>query len=193
MSKTCVPVALGLILVAVPAFAHPPSVLGEAPASASRPRDVTELQPIVVKGHKIYLPVALQMIKAALKRPVNYRSENWDKLVCRFESPDGSRAGTTLRCDTECELWARNMAIQGVHVSSELCGLKKAETGIAVAGWVRQRRINRGALMAVLSKLPPADSSYTLRVTEHGKVVAEYVFKDGDLVHVYKANHENTE
>lgn len=51
-------------------------------------------------------------------------------------------------------------------------------------------RINRGALLKLLKKLPPANVSYTLRVTDHGKVVAEYVFRHGDLVNILEAKHK---
>ncbi|MGH8274386.1 MAG: hypothetical protein ACRES9_09095 [Gammaproteobacteria bacterium] len=165
------------------------------PAATASQQEVTNLSPLVVTGRKIPLPVALQMIKAALKRPVSYRSQDWHKLVCQFEG--GRHHPPTLDCRTNCQRWEQSMLYQGVHVSTQLCyapispGFISSPGRIAatVAGWTDQQPINRGALLKLLKKLPPANSSYTLRVTDHGKVVAEYVFKHGKLVSVRKPGH----
>ncbi|MGH8426979.1 MAG: hypothetical protein ACRES7_03240 [Gammaproteobacteria bacterium] len=159
---------------------------------------VTILSPIVVTGNKLYLPVALQMIKAALKRPVSFRQQDLDKLVCQFTGITGSHF-QTLDCRTNCQRWRQHEAAAfGVHVSSQLCDSGNSSVGIVgpgqmaatVVNWTDQHPVNRGALLELLKKLPPANSNYTLRITDHGKVVAEYVFKHGNLVSVREIKHE---
>ncbi len=153
---------------------------------------VTNLSPLVVTGHKLYLPVALQMIKKALKRHVNFRHENLDKMVCQFTGITGTHF-QTLDCRTNCQRLIQSEAVQGFHISHQICGSggnapdvvgTPGQMAMTVVNFTDQHPINRGALLELLKKLPPANSSYTLRVTDHGKVVAEYVFKNGDLVSV---------
>ncbi|MGH8225095.1 MAG: hypothetical protein ACRER1_02935 [Gammaproteobacteria bacterium] len=181
--------------VAAPAFAQSQTaqVVHAVPLASVTGPAVTNLSPLVVTGHKLYLPVALQMIKAALKRHVNFRHENLDKMVCQFTGITGTHF-QTLDCRTNCQRWIQSEAVQGIHVSSQLCDSGNSAVSIAgpgqmavtVVNWTNQHIINRGALLELLKKLPPADSSYTLRITDHGKVVAEYVFKNGELVSVRK-------
>lgn len=152
----------------------------------------TALAPITVHGNKLYLPVALQMIKAALHRPVNFQHENYDKLVCQFADITGTHF-RTLDCRTNCQRLIQSEAAQGFIISSQICASGRSvagSTGVLIGNWADQQRINPGALRALLKKLPPADSSYTLRITNHGKVVAEYVFKKGVLVSVRESKHK---
>lgn len=186
-----------VLALAIPGFAFAQSQ-GTQPvhavplASVSSPA-TTNLSPVVVQGHKLYLPVALQMIKTALKRPVSFTHQNLNKLVCQFTGMTGTHF-QRLDCRTNCQRWIQHEAVQGVHVSTQLCDSGNTDSAPAgpgqmaatVANWTNWHRVNRGALLELLKKLPPADSSYTLRVTDHGKVVAEYVFDHGDLVSVYK-------
>src|SRR5699024_3224212 len=51
--------------------------------------------------------------------------------------------------------------------------------------------VNPAALHALLDKLPPAGSSYTMRITDHGKPLAAYVVKDGQLVKVIRYGDQN--
>lgn len=134
-----------------------------------------------MQGQKIYLPVALQMVKKALKRPWSGDPKDADKLVCRFETMTGSHF-QTLRCQTNRQYFEQQDRTQLGWLTAGAGGNLPTQ----LAGWLNQRTINPGALLELLKKLPPANASYTLRITSHGKVVAEYVFRDGDLVSIKK-------
>ncbi|MGH8272356.1 MAG: hypothetical protein ACRESG_08540 [Gammaproteobacteria bacterium] len=136
------------------------------------------LSPIVVYGHHVPLPVALQMVKKALKRPWSSSPEDADKMVCEFDSITGSHF-QTLFCQTNRQYFKQ-------QDQTQLAFLTGHNLPVTVVDWTHQSIINRGALIELLKKLPSANASYTLRVTDHGKVVAEYVFKNGNLVGVRK-------
>lgn len=159
------------------------------------------LSPIIVYGQRIPLPVALQIVKKALKRPYSTHREDLDKLVCKFVEMQDSHL-QTLRCETNRQHLRMEEATQSAidsagAMANSSCGLTCViENGMVgfpgkLGAWMDQHPIHPGALKELLKKLPPADASYTLRVTDHGKVVAEYVFKDGNLVGIKEARHKH--
>lgn len=175
------------------------STPGSSPKTMQVSQQAVELSPIVVSGQHMPFPVALQMIKKALSRPWSSARADRDKMVCRFEEMMGSHL-QTLRCKTNAQYFreteqtrmgmflATSGAYGGGPTAMDIS--RQIETGAIpimaeVADWADSTPVNPGALKVLLAKLPPADSSYTLEVTDHGKPVAAYVIKNGELVKVY--------
>lgn len=191
--------ALALAAGALPAHAfmqQSGDSAGDMPAAAYRePQRQVQLSPIVVNGQHMPLPLALQMIRTALKRPWSSSRADRDKMVCRFEFMQGSHL-QTLRCETN----ARHQQVAEDTKFGFLGGLATRSVGcdlycvlvnkappFPVMHYVDQHQISRGALLKLMKKLPPAGSSYTLRITDHGKTVVEYVVKHGEISKIYVA------
>lgn len=156
-------------------------------------RKTLQLSPIVVNGQHMPFPIALQMIKLALGRPWSSARRDRNKMVCRFEYIPGSHL-QTLRCETNAEHEQAAAATQlGFFLATTVrnphcnlyCVLAHGMAYLPVMRYVNDRWINRGALLALLGKLLPAGSSYSLRITEHGKAIAEYIVTDGKVRKVY--------
>lgn len=183
-------------MLAVGAFVAP--VLARAGSSApslatvSAGQTAANLHPIVVKGRKVLpLPVALEVVKAALKRPVSFARKDLGKLVCRFEPITGTHF-QTLNCETNCQrLIDHDAAAMHAFIGPGACGAAGESavqtTGKAVVNFMNLHRINPGALRALLRKLPPVNSSYVFRVTDSkGRPVKDYHIKDGNVVKIKK-------
>lgn len=149
----------------------------------------TWLEPIVVDGTKVPMPVALQMIKNALHRPWSSDPNERDVLVCRTPQMLGSHMHT-LRCETNDQYFKQQERTQlSLYLSSSHA---QSSVTMAVANWTTSHIVNPGALHHLLNKLPAAESSYTLRVKNHGQVDAEYTFKKGRLIKIWKrANNDD--
>lgn len=192
----------------------PASAAGQAvtPLDQIRPAvKPTVLKPIQVLGRKIYLPQAFHMIRAALKRPVSFAPRDMDKLVCRRGNSIGSYI-PTLRCATNCQRWVTQEATQLMLTtgttgafSTQMCDgpngtasptpstrYRKAEI-VAAAVAHADARGSASALLGLIWKLESAGPSYTLEITDHGKVAAKYVLKDGKVVKVWKANNDGND
>ena len=202
------------IHIAVIAAALAVSVVGArawgfaAPASgggAAVPHEIdtglVKLSPIVVDGRHVPFPIALQMVKKALKRPYSSHPKDKNKLVCRFEHIFASHL-ETLMCETNAQYFSRASDTQAAIEEGESQSYHDPSTGQDIDGmqvalergyfdsdignFMDTHPINRGALMTILHNLPPANASYTLRVLDHGKPVLEYVIKNGELVAIRK-------
>ncbi len=164
------------------------------------PQQTVNLSPMVVYGNHIPFPIALQLIKKAINQPWSTSRADQNKLVCRFVYMQGSRL-QTLRCETNGqhfrEQQATQLAMTNAYSQRSPDGtyfLKGVATGmipVVVGNWATNHWVNPGAMLTLLKKLPPADSSYTLQVTVHGKPVIEYVIKNGELVAVRKTLYKN--
>lgn len=172
------------------------SAPGSSNTAYQESQQAVELSPIVVNGQHMPFPIALQMIKKAISRPWSSARADRDKMVCRFEDMQGSYL-QTLHCETNAQHEKLREATQyGLFMATTVrnpacnlyCVLAHGMTTLPVLEYVNDHWINRGALMSLLKKLPPADSSYTLRITDHGKPIADYVIENGELVkiHVFK-------
>lgn len=153
------------------------------------------LSPIVVNGRHVPMPVALQMIKAAVKRPWSSDPRDRNKLVCVFQHIFTSHFETMV-CETNGQHFdraARTRAAleegeslsydrNGESVSGLEVALERGYLQEDIGSFMNQHPMNRGAIMTILHDLPPANSSYTLRVMDHGKAVTEYVIKKGKVV-----------
>lgn len=158
---------------------------GGASSTYTLSQKSVNLSPIVVYGHRLYWPAVLQIIKKGLTRSFSTQRKDADKMVCQFEHHRSAIGGTSLACETNRSAWQYERALQSKQDAAMGggSGVLDPSPGFIIV----HSRINRGALLRLLKKLPPANASYTLRVTDHGKVVAEYVFRHGDLVSIKEA------
>lgn len=181
----------GMAALAVSAVATPQALAlaqdsGQRSGAASQTYTVSQksvnLSPIVVYSHRLYWPVVLQMIKKGLTHSFSTQRKDADKMVCQFEHHRSATGGTTLSCETNRAAWQFERAAQSKRDAAMGggSGVLDPSPGFIIV----HSRINRGALLRLLKKLPPANASYTLRVTDHGQVVAEYVFRHGNLVSI---------
>lgn len=182
-----------LVSMSLLAQAHTPN----QPDSTSQSGKSANLEPIVVKGHHLPLPVMLQVVRTALNRSWSNAAKDKNKLVCRFESEIGTHF-ETLRCMTN-KVHSKfvNGTQQSLMMASQGQGIGGLESNgntipSQVGNWVNSRNINPAAIHAMLHKLPPASSSYKLVVKDHGKPVIEYVVKHGKLVKIYKFENKET-
>ncbi|MGA7965210.1 MAG: hypothetical protein WCB49_04870 [Gammaproteobacteria bacterium] len=155
-------------------FAFASGQQASAPQQATSANPVkqaeTKLSPIIVQGHKPTLPVILQTVKQALKQPVSFAQKDLDKMVCRIRDKTGTHF-QTVECETNRQLLQRKTR----------CGDNLG----CYAETVHALTIdNPGRLLGLVRQLPPKGSSYTLRITDHGKVVKEYIVKHGKVVKV---------
>jgi len=153
---------------------------------ASRKANV-QLSPLVVVGHRrVPLPVALQVIKKGLTRPwTNDRNDT--RIRCRLEPQAGSHF-RKLHCEGN-----RHHVIRTNRLRTQLAtAVNGAGGSIQAENVAFTKDINTSAVMGLLNKMPPADASYTFRVTDdNGKPVMAYVIKNGDLVHIYHYVYKN--
>lgn len=178
-------------VVAIPLLAAGPAraLTGKAApstptATAASPQRV-DLGPIVVTGirlHTLPLPVKLQMLKAALNRPVNLRHENLSKLVCRFNRDPREVIRQPLHCETNCDILRAQNAFKGFATNCDIG--ESAALNERLAAYINSHRMNRSQLMSLFKRLPPPGSSYTFQVKSHGKVVARWVVEDGQVTEV---------
>jgi|GEM_PF-2475378 len=197
MKPEVLPAVMGLSLLAVaaPALAGPTDGQENTDASsnsqptqnidANAPESVV-LSPIVVHGHKIPKPVALQMVKNALHRSWSSAWEDRDAVVCRTPKITGS-SFKRLRCETNGEHFRRAYRTQMRLLPAGPNGTIPAEN---VADELNLKRINVGALNALLAKLPPPGGSYTLQINDHDEPVSRWTFEDGELVKVWHSADE---
>ena len=181
----------GLLVAAAPgAFAYAQSdgtaSAGQSTYTVSQQR--VNLSPIVVDGQRLILPVFLQLLRTALHRPWSSSQADENKLVCRFQTMLGSRM-QTLRCMTNAQYFQQQDKTQEALLAASHDGytspiyyaLVNGQIPVSIANYTSEHRVNRGELMVLLKKLPPRGSSYTLRITNHGKPVMDYVIKKGKL------------
>lgn len=160
--------------------------------------DVVQLSPIVVNGMHVPFPVALQMVKKAIKRPWSSERKDRNKLVCRFVDIIATHL-QTLECLTNGQHFDRTEKTQvgleegagmsyqsgkGTNVGGLQIALQRGLIPEDIGNYMNQHPMNRGQIMTILKALPPAGSSYTLRVMDHGRPVVEYVIKKGKLAGV---------
>lgn len=167
---------LGVVLMTWPgtSFAFASGQQASAPQQATSTNPVeqaeTKLSPIVVQGEKPTLPVILQTIKQGLKQPVSFAQKDLDKVVCRIHDKTGTHF-QTLECETNRQLLRRKIRCGG----NLACYMQVVHV---------ETINNPGRLLNLVRQLPPKGSSYTLRITAHGKVVKEYIVKHGKVVKV---------
>lgn len=152
---------------------------------AQRQRVAMELAPITVHGQHVPLLIELQTIKKGLKLPwTNDMSDT--RIRCRIEHIVGSHFHM-LYCESNLHHILRE---NWIHIS--LGNMLAAAAGDAppFPGVVFKVKRNLSALLGLMHKLPPANASYTLRVTDHGKPVIDYVIKNGELVHTYHYSYK---
>lgn len=156
-----------------------------------------QLSPITVNGQHLAFPLVLQMIKSGLHRPWSTSRGDRNKLVCRLVDVLGSRVQKKLSCLTNAQHFKLQDAVQLAMINAEaeggrrnhpiLTALQNGQIPVSIAHYVDERHpIPIGTLMPLLKKLPPAGSSYTMRITEHGKPIIDYVIKDGKLTAVHR-------
>lgn len=204
LRSALVPAVIGVLSLAAAAPAAFAYIQQDSPAPGSsttayrESQQAVELSPIVVNGQHMSFPIALQMIKKAINRPWSSARADRNKMVCRFEDMMGSHL-QTLHCETNAQheqiREATQMALflaaaQGNSSCDLNCVVARGMVNVPVMQYVNDHWINRGALLTLLRKLPPADSSYTLQVTDHGKPIIAYVIKNGELVKVYAVKPE---
>jgi hypothetical protein len=180
---------VGALALALPPLAQamPKSGGARAPAPGT-----INLQPLVVHGHHFPLPIILQTIKTGLKLPWT-NDINDTRIRCRFETDVGTHIGKTLWCETNRHHIMRTNSLQtalesgnAMHPTGGGRQLLPAAAGNALNGMLGAHSVRPAALKHLLSKLPSTDSSYTLRITDHGKPEVAYVVKDGELVKVIR-------
>ncbi|MHB1765530.1 MAG: hypothetical protein ACYCS1_08380 [Gammaproteobacteria bacterium] len=132
----------------------------------------THLGLIVVQGAP--LPIRLEILKTALVSPWSTAWKDRNQIVCRLREPVGTHLSDrdVLRCATNREHFQR---LETLQTDWFFGVLHMNQLGIV-------RDIDPGKLRAILAKVPPAGSSYTLKVMNHGHVVSEWVMHKGQLV-----------
>ncbi len=162
------------------------------PSFTGAQQKVVNLTPITVHDHRLPFPIRLQLYKKALTRPWSSSWNDRNKLVCRWVTPVGTHL-QRLRCETNRmhrqairtlrTAWVTALSVQS-HTfgdNSEILSMIPVENANATI----KKPIPRGAMAPLLKKLPPANASYTLRVTgDNGKPLIDYVIEGGNLVHI---------
>ena len=191
-----------LVLASIPnAHAFMAGAMQSAPPPSTTytvSRDTVQLSRIVVNGHRLIMPLYLQMLKSAIHRSWSSRWGDRNKLVCRFRYALASHF-QTLSCMTNGEHFGRERTTQiALDNASALYphrnnfsapyyrAFVNGQIPVTIANYTTQHRINRGALMTLLRKLPPAGSSYVLRVTRDGKPAVDYVIRHGEVKAVHR-------
>ena len=167
-----------------PVFAH----AGGSTAIYTVPQQRITLSPIVVDGQRLSLPVFLQLLRTALHRPWSSSRADENKLVCHFQTRLGTHM-QTLRCMTNAQYFHQQDETQEALLAASHDGytrpiyyaLMNGQIPVSIANFTRQHSVNRGELMRLFKRLPPRGSSYTLRITSHGKALLDYVIKNGKL------------
>ncbi|MGH8127497.1 MAG: hypothetical protein ACRETC_03900 [Gammaproteobacteria bacterium] len=174
-----------------------------------------QLSRIIVNGHRMVMPLFLQMIKSALHRPWSSRGADRNKLVCRFDDVLGSHFRQNLSCMTNAAHYERQSATQiartnstmqhtsagnsgqnpaGSHDAANVAMYQALENGQVsgqISSFTAQNQINIGVLKTMMRKLPPVGSSYTMRITDHGKPVVDYVIKNGEVTAIHHYIYKN--
>lgn len=75
-----------------------------SPVAQAAQDDAQQLGTITITGDQLRL---LQDIKAALKRQFSYDAADRDKMVCRIQTPTGSRLHKALVCGTNHDWYTR--------------------------------------------------------------------------------------
>ncbi|MGH8161722.1 MAG: hypothetical protein ACRESR_06195 [Gammaproteobacteria bacterium] len=184
---------LTLAEFAAPALAVPASAAQSAlpPVKVTTTQKKVNLSPIVVNGQHFSFVATLQLIKKGLTRVWSGNPADANKLVCQWYRPVGTHF-QYLRCQTnqQHQKQARETQIgwgnaYRDHAGCVLCGLESGEVPVVIAGVTTKHKLPRSSLAPLLAKLPPANASYTLRVTgKDHRPVLDYVFKKGDLVRI---------
>lgn len=185
------------LLAAVPALAQtqkaPPSLTSQYNQVMTQKQ--VNLSPIVVHGEHMPLPVALQLYKKALTRPWSSHRAELNKLVCRWHTPMGTHM-QSLFCMTNLQhrhlRQGTTLAITNSLGKYDARGrpdaaIRHAFRAGAIPAILSKNQVTtpRSTLAPILKTLPPANASYTLRVTnDQGKPVLDYIIKNGDLVHI---------
>lgn len=177
-------------------------------------RNEVQLSRIVVNGQRMVMPLFLQMIKSALHRPWSTSRADRNKLVCRFDETLGSHFRQNLSCMTNAAHYERQSATQIARMNATMehptgnsgdspaggrdaanqaiyNAIENGEIAGQIANFTAQNQINIAVLKTMLRKLPPAGSSYTLRITDHGKPAVDYVIKDGELTAIHRYIYKN--
>ena len=146
----------------------------------------TQLGRIVVEGNRLPLPVALEILKTALNNPWSTAWKDRNQIVCRLRAPLGThiedREG--MYCETNNDFFQRLNALQtGLETGGPISVVETFDQPETV-------NVDPSRLRALLAKVPPAGSSYTLELTSHGKVVSEWVMKRGQLVKAWHLKPE---
>ena len=139
----------------------------------------TLLGKIVVEGNHLPLPIALEILKTALRSPWDTSWKDRNKIVCRTRGLLDTRIWDRriLFCETNQDFF---QALYALHTGLETGGPIPVMEDVNQPEAVRVTRF--GLLQRLLAKVPPAGSSYTLEVTSHGKVISKWVMKKGELV-----------
>lgn len=165
------PALLGLAILVPAAFASGP------PAQSG-----STLSPIVVDGDSISIPMALQMIKAALARPWSTAPADRYAIVCRILHTESLTSGV-LHCETNARHFGINAGMAGNGAAART--FTNAGAALQLGQWVNDHVTNPGELRSLLKRLPPPGSSYTLRLAGHGGNAVDYVIAHGQVVAEY--------
>jgi hypothetical protein len=173
-------VAALAMAASVPAWATPSRDTGAVSPSPAVQTVAKMLPPITVYGHRVPLPVALQIIKTGLKLPWT-NNLNDTRIRCRVHKVTGSLF-PNLYCESN-----RHHVKRMNRLHTALTTVESGAGGtISATLVVFEPHINVSALRGLLRKIPPAGASYTLRVTDDdGKPVLGYVIKNGEVAHIY--------
>ncbi|MGH8274060.1 MAG: hypothetical protein ACRES9_07385 [Gammaproteobacteria bacterium] len=138
------------------------------------------LPPMVVEGHRVPLPIALQVIKKGLKLPWTNNLNDY-RIRCRVDSSDDSHL-PVMYCESNHHHIVRVRRLRE--------GLFNALAGVG-GNSIPVEDVNSSfgvvralPVLSLLHKIPSAHASYTLRVTDHGKPAVDYVIKNGELVKI---------
>lgn len=181
------PALLSVILLLI--AAGPAAATAASHGSMPRPVGTVLTQPtrlgrIVVVGNRLPLPIALEVLKTALRSPWDTSWKDRNQIVCRFTQPLGShikdREG--LYCETNNDFFQRLYALHtGLESGGPIAVVESSDQPETVD-------VDPARLRKLLAKVPPAGSTYTLEVTSHGQVVSEWFMKKGQLVKVWHRN-----
>src|SRR5699024_10566315 len=141
-----------------------------------------DLSPIIVFGEHMPFVAALQMYKKALTRHWSTDPATRDELVCHWNTPVGTHL-QYLYCATNRMHLRQHRQIgtmvQGIPVvqdskhgrsSSMQRALRQARIPMQLVAVAHKEKFSRSSLEPMLAKLPPAGSSYTVRVKgDNGK------------------------
>ena len=147
-----------------------------SPCVASTPGMVSaaekKLKPLVVNGVQIPLPIALQIVKTALRRKWSLSLSDRNVLVCDFRQLAGSRM-SVLHCNTN-SVHFRGFIQANFHVKASDrkvhcyydCFLTKENIVTALIRYINSDPGRANVLGSLLGKAPAASATYSLRVPE---------------------------
>ena len=171
-SRTC----LSPLILASGGLCCPGTQSSMEPCLSSNPTVISaavkKLKPLMVNGVRIPLPVTLQMIKKALGRVWSTAAANRDVLVCAFRKVPGTRV-PLLHCNTnyvhfkgfiETDTHIK-LSDRKVHCYYN-CFLTRENIVASLVRYVNHDIRTARVLGSLLDKVPAADATYSLRVTE---------------------------